>query len=117
MPGRPKGLPRLTPPAWKLIFVTCGLLGAAVNTGNNLIYLLFSLLVASFPISLGVSRLNLRRLRLELQLPSAPERQGHQPDAEQGRCAAPVGPRRARAGDQRERSHGDDKQAAHAGVR
>ena len=72
MPGRPKGLPRLTPPAWRLIFVTFGLLGAAVNTGNNLIYLLFSLLVASFPVSLGISRLNLRRLRLELKLPSAP---------------------------------------------
>jgi uncharacterized protein (DUF58 family) len=72
MPGRPQGLPRLTPPAWRLIFVAFGLLGAAVNTGNNLIYLLFSLLVASFPVSVGLARLNLRRLHLDLRAPSAP---------------------------------------------
>ncbi len=72
MQGRPKGLPRLTPPAWRLIFVACGLLGAAVNTGNNLIYLLFSLLVASLPVSVGISRLNLRRLRIDFRAASAP---------------------------------------------
>ena len=65
-------LPRLTAPAWRLVFVAIGLLGAAVNTGNNLIYLLFSLLVAAFPVSVGIARLNLRRLHLGLHLPPAP---------------------------------------------
>jgi uncharacterized protein (DUF58 family) len=62
----------LTPHAWRLGLVTAGLLGAAVNTGNNLIYLMFSLLAAAFPVSAVLGALNLRRVRGELKLPTAP---------------------------------------------
>jgi hypothetical protein len=63
---------RLTPGAWKILLVTIGLLGAAVNTGNNLVYLMFSLLAAVLPVSWMLGSLNLRRLRCELRLPKAP---------------------------------------------
>ena len=72
MPGRPQGLPRLTPPAWRLIFVAFGLLGAAVNTGNNLIYLMFSLLVAGVLVSAVAVVANVRRLRFRPRLPRTP---------------------------------------------
>ena len=62
---------RLTPGAWKILLVTIGLLGAAVNTGNNLVYLMFSLLVAALPVSLALGAFNLRRVRCELKLPAA----------------------------------------------
>ena len=65
-------LPFPTASAWRLIFVALGLFGAAVNTGNNLIYLLFSLLVATFPVSLVLGALNLNGLRLDLRVPPAP---------------------------------------------
>ena len=65
-------MPRLTPTAWRLGFLALGLLAAAVNTGNNLIYLLFSLLAATLPVSLGIGAINLRRQRFELRLPAAP---------------------------------------------
>jgi transglutaminase-like putative cysteine protease/uncharacterized protein (DUF58 family) len=70
-PGRWR-LPRLTSAAFRLVLVTLGLLGAAVNTGNNLVYLMFSLLMAALPVSIALGVLNLRRVRCALKLPAAP---------------------------------------------
>jgi transglutaminase-like putative cysteine protease/uncharacterized protein (DUF58 family) len=70
MSGR-KRLPRLTPAAWRLVLVAVGLLGAAVNTGNNLIYLVFGLLMAALPVSAVLGWLNLRRVETRLKLPRA----------------------------------------------
>jgi len=55
--------------AWALLVLCLALLGAAINTGNNLLYLLFGLLAASLPVSLGLSLLNLLRLRASIQAP------------------------------------------------
>jgi transglutaminase-like putative cysteine protease/uncharacterized protein (DUF58 family) len=68
---RARRLPRLTPAAWRLVLLALGLLGAAVNTGNNLVYLMFSLLAAALPVSAAVGALNLRGLRGALKLPRA----------------------------------------------
>jgi len=70
--ARRRRLPRLTPAAWRIGLITVGLLGAAVNTGNNLVYLMFSLLAAALPVSLALGALNLRRLRYRVKLPKAP---------------------------------------------
>ena len=70
MLGRQR-LPRLTPAAWRLVLVAVGLLGAAVNTGNNLIYLVFGLLTATLPVSVVLGWLNLRRMKTRLKLPVA----------------------------------------------
>ena len=45
------------------------ILAAALNTGNNLLYLLTGLIVAALPVSLWLSRRSLRALRAELLLP------------------------------------------------
>jgi uncharacterized protein (DUF58 family) len=62
------GLPRPTGAAWALALLGLALLGAAINTGNNLLYLLFGLLSAALPVSLGLSLFNLVRLRATLQV-------------------------------------------------
>lgn len=69
--GKPTriGLPRPTGMAWALALFCLALLGAAINTGNNLLYLLFGLLTAAIPVSLGLSLLNLARLRARLDAP------------------------------------------------
>jgi transglutaminase-like putative cysteine protease/uncharacterized protein (DUF58 family) len=64
--------PRLTREAWALGLLALGLLGAAVNTGNNLLYLLFSLLAGAVPVSAFLSWRNLRCLDVDLVLPAAP---------------------------------------------
>ncbi|MFQ5720564.1 MAG: transglutaminaseTgpA domain-containing protein [Acidobacteriota bacterium] len=66
------GLPRPTGIAWGLGLMGLALLGAAVNTGNNLLYLLFGLLVAALPVSLVMSMLNLVRLAVTVRLPPVP---------------------------------------------
>ncbi|MFQ5766591.1 MAG: transglutaminaseTgpA domain-containing protein, partial [Acidobacteriota bacterium] len=67
------GLPRPTPLAWGLALMGLAILGAAFNTGNNLLYLLFSFLAATLPLSLVGSLLNLVRMDLRLTLPAAPQ--------------------------------------------
>jgi len=67
-----RGRLRPTAAAWRLSLIGFGLLAAAVNTGNNLIYLTFSLLLAAVFVSVGVAVVNSRRPRLALRLPSAP---------------------------------------------
>ena len=67
-----RGRLRPTAAAWRLSLIGFGLLAAAVNTGNNLIYLTFSLLLAAMFVSVGVAVVNSRRPRLALRLPSAP---------------------------------------------
>ncbi|MCZ6746466.1 MAG: hypothetical protein O7C74_04545, partial [Acidobacteria bacterium] len=63
------GLPRPTAMAWGLLVLCMALLGAAINTGNNLLYLLFSLFAATLPVSLSLSLLNLLRLRASIDAP------------------------------------------------
>jgi len=65
-----RSIPRPTGAAWRLGFLLLGLAAAAVNTGNNLVYLIASLLAASMPISLFVGSLNLRRLRYRIDAPT-----------------------------------------------
>ncbi len=67
------GLPRPTAAAWALSFLGLALLGAAINTGNNLLYLLFGLIAAALPISLAGSLVNLLRIRVEMRPPAAPQ--------------------------------------------
>lgn len=55
--------------AWALLVLCVALLGAAINTGNNLLYLLFGLLAASLPVSLSLSLFNLLRLRASIDAP------------------------------------------------
>lgn len=71
-PGRPVARTRLTGTAWRMGWIGLGLLAAAVNTGNNVIYLLFGLLLATLPISLIAARINLAPLRVDLSLPPEP---------------------------------------------
>jgi transglutaminase-like putative cysteine protease/uncharacterized protein (DUF58 family) len=59
----------LTPTAWRLGWIGLGLLAAAVNTGNNLLYLLIGLLLATLPISWVASRANLSVLRVDFRPP------------------------------------------------
>ncbi|MCZ6832747.1 MAG: transglutaminaseTgpA domain-containing protein [Acidobacteria bacterium] len=63
------GLPRPTAMAWGLLVLCMALLGAAINTGNNLLYLLFGLFAATLPVSLSLSLLNLLRLRASIDAP------------------------------------------------
>lgn len=63
---------RPTPAAWRVGLIGLGLLGAAFNTGNNLIYLTFSLLVAAALVSAAVAPLAGRRAGFDLRLPSSP---------------------------------------------
>jgi transglutaminase-like putative cysteine protease/uncharacterized protein (DUF58 family) len=63
------GLPRPTATAWGLGLLGLGLLGAAINTGNNLLYLLFGLLTATLPVSMAGSLFNLLKVRVALRLP------------------------------------------------
>jgi len=63
---------RPTPAAWRLAWIGLGLLGAAANTGNNLIYLSFSLLAAAGLVSAALAIAQARRLRCTLRLPAAP---------------------------------------------
>jgi transglutaminase-like putative cysteine protease/uncharacterized protein (DUF58 family) len=63
------GLPRPTATAWGLGLLGLGLLGAAINTGNNLLYLLFGLLTATLPVSMAGSLFNLLKIRVALRLP------------------------------------------------
>jgi len=60
---------RLTPTAWRLGWIGLGLLAAAINTGNNLLYLLIGLLLATLPISWAASRFNLSTLQVEFRPP------------------------------------------------
>ena len=59
----------LTSTAWRLGWIGVGLLAAAVNTGNNLLYLLIGLLLATLPVSWLGSRLNLSPLQVDFRLP------------------------------------------------
>ena len=72
------GLPRPTTGAWVIAVLGCGILAAAINTGNNLLYLLFALLAAALPVSMAGSLLNLVRVRAVF---------GHLPVVEAGRPA------------------------------
>ncbi|MFQ5670652.1 MAG: transglutaminaseTgpA domain-containing protein [Acidobacteriota bacterium] len=65
-------MPRPTGTAWGLLLLGLALLAAAINTGNNLLYLLFGLLAASLPVSMAGSLLNLVRVQLDVRLPQMP---------------------------------------------
>jgi transglutaminase-like putative cysteine protease/uncharacterized protein (DUF58 family) len=52
-----------------LSWIAVGLLAAAVNTGNNLLYLLLGTLLATLPVSLAQAWWNLSGLSAELRLP------------------------------------------------
>jgi uncharacterized protein (DUF58 family) len=60
---------RPTRDGWWCLFATLGLGVAALNTGNNLVYLLFAMLLAFILVSGILSELALRRLRLTLVPP------------------------------------------------
>ncbi len=61
---------QLTPRGKFLLGMTLALFLAAVNTGNNLLYLLVSLLISSYLLSLPLSRAVLRGIRVDVKLPS-----------------------------------------------
>lgn len=52
-----------------LLIITLALFLAAINTGNNLLYLLVSLLISSYLLSLPLSRAVLRRIRVKVKIP------------------------------------------------
>jgi uncharacterized protein (DUF58 family) len=60
---------RPTRDGWWVIFAAAGLGFAALNTGNNLVYLLCSMLLALMVVSFVLSELTLRRLRLTVEAP------------------------------------------------
>ena len=61
---------QLTPRGKFLLGMTLALFLAAVNTGNNLLYLMVSLLISSYLLSLPLSRAVLRGIRVDVKLPS-----------------------------------------------
>jgi len=61
---------QLTPRGKFLLGITLALFLAAINTGNNLLYLIVSLLISSYLLSLPLSRAVLRGIRVSVKLPS-----------------------------------------------
>lgn len=60
---------QLTPRGKFLLVITLALFLAAINTGNNLLYLLVSLLISSYLLSLPLSRAVLRGVRVWVKTP------------------------------------------------
>ena len=58
-----------TKEGWWFLFATLGLGFAAINTGNNLLYLLLSMLLGTIVVSGVLSEQCLRRLRLHRAAP------------------------------------------------
>ncbi len=68
-PFRPRRTIWPTRDGWWCLFVVIGLGVAAINTGNNLLYLLVSLLLSLIVVSGMLSEQSLRGLRLEADVP------------------------------------------------
>ena len=68
-PFRPRRTIWPTRDGWWCLFVVIGLGVAAINTGNNLLYLLVSLLLSLIVVSGVLSEQSLRGLRLEADIP------------------------------------------------
>ena len=60
---------RLSRTGWAAIFTCLAIAAAAVNTGNNLLYLVLALVVAAFPVSFWWARASLGTLEAELLPP------------------------------------------------
>src|SRR3972149_6506725 len=69
---RPPRTIRPTKEGWWFLFATLGLGFAAINTGNNLLYLLLSMLLGTIVVSGILSEQCLKRLRLYLAAPREP---------------------------------------------
>ena len=68
-PFRPRRTIWPTRDGWWCLFVVIGLGVAAINTGNNLLYLLVSLLLSLIVVSGVLSEQSMRGLRLEAEVP------------------------------------------------
>ena len=68
-PFRPRRTIWPTRDGWWCLFVAIGLGVAAINTGNNLLYLLVSLLLSLIVVSGMLSEQSMRGLRLEADAP------------------------------------------------
>lgn len=64
---------QLTPAGWIFIFYTIGVGAGAINTGNNLLYLIFGVFLGLILASGVLSDLSLWRLKIELVLPEEAE--------------------------------------------
>jgi len=67
--SRPRRRGRTTREGWAFVFVTIGVGVAAVNTGNNLLYLMLGLMLSLLLLSMVLSELTLRSIRVERRLP------------------------------------------------
>src|SRR5262245_34296313 len=65
----PRGAPGSVSSLSRFLLLILCLTGAAVNTGNNLLYLVLSLMVAVAVVAFLVAGRSLRRLRLGIVLP------------------------------------------------
>lgn len=68
---RPPRRLRITLQGWIFLALVFAVAGAALNTGNNLLYMLCSIMLAMIAVSGVLSESALRRLRLEVDLPAA----------------------------------------------
>jgi len=76
--GRRRSATRLRPgwaatgAAWRLGLLAVGLGGAAINTGNNLLYLICGIVLASLPVSLVASWWNTSAVEIDVSTPRHP---------------------------------------------
>lgn len=68
---RPPRSLRPTLAGWVFLVMVAGVAGAALNTGNNLLYMLCSLMLAMIAVSGVLSETSLRRLEIRRELPGA----------------------------------------------
>jgi len=68
---RPPRRLRITVQGWIFLAMVFAVAGAALNTGNNLLYMLCSIMLAMIAVSGVLSESALRRLRVEADLPTA----------------------------------------------